>query len=196
MSLGSAASLPGTMPQAPLSLPPTVRSVRPITIAPQSSGASPTRRVPLQKVADEPPRGRVLVVEDEAATALALQWLLLDLGYRPIGPAGSAAEAERLLDRTPAHWPITCALLDVGNADVARIAERLVARGAPVVWAVPQGVSNLPPSVALDAPTLQLPTDRDALLAAISTAIRQAGRPRLYVTPPPQQVWPRVFPQL
>jgi hypothetical protein len=184
------------MPQAPLSLPPTVRSVRPVSIVPEPSGALPARRMPPQESAEEPPRGRVMILEDDAVAALSLQRLLLEAGYRPVGPACEANEAERLLDRTPTHWPITCALLNVGIAGADRIAERLVARGAPVVWTVPRGFTAFHPNAAPDAPTLDLPSGRDALLDAMTTAVRRLARPRVYVTPPPQAAWPRVFPQL
>jgi len=150
----------------------------------------------LQKAAEDPPHGRVLLVEDQAATALQLQQLLSELRYRVAGPASSLSEVERLLERTPMHWPIQCALLDVRCADAASIAERLRARGAPVVWMVPHDVSAWVPAAAVDAPILHVPTERDALLAAIRTAGRQQPRPLCYPKAPPQEVWPRVFPQL
>ena len=68
MSLGSAASLPGTMPQAPLFPTPVTRRA---TVVPHNWGdAAAPRMAPLQKAAENPPRGYVLLAEgDHSATS-------------------------------------------------------------------------------------------------------------------------------
>jgi hypothetical protein len=193
MSLGSAASLPGSMPQAPLSPPRTIEGVRAFNVSAQVSGfRPPPRSMPLQKSAEDPPLGRILVVEDRAADALELQQVLKDLGYRVIGPAGSALEAERLVQRRR-EWPLRCALLDAACPGLGPIGQGLRARGTPIVWVLPSDLS-LP--VPFAAPIVRLPALQSELLAAITIAGREAPPPSCYVTPPPQEAWPRVFPQL
>jgi CheY-like chemotaxis protein len=138
----------------------------------------------------------VLVVEPDATTALALQKLLRELNYRVVGPAESAAEATRLLDRIPEHWPIDCALLDLQCADATGLAARLRSRDAPLVWIARGGLQRDLPTVPWPAPVLRMPTDRATLLAAIRGDARPIGSTVPYVTAPPQEAWPRVFPQL
>lgn len=193
MSLGSAASLPGPVPQAPLSPPRTLQDVRAFNVIAQASGLRPPpRSMPLQKSAEDPPLGRILLVEDRAADALELQQLLKDLGYRIVGPAGSALEAECLVQRSRG-WPLRCALLDAACPGLGPVGQRLRARGIPIVWVMPNDIS-LP--VPFAAPIVRLPALRNELLAAIMIAGREAPPPSCYVTPPPQEAWPRVFPQL
>jgi hypothetical protein len=47
-----------------------------------------------------------------------------------------------------------------------------------------------------DEPVVRLPVGRQELHEAIERASRKVAGRRLYATPPPQTVWPRVFPQL
>ena len=186
MSFGSAASLPGSVPQVPLSPPRPVPGVRALNMITKASAVSPLRS------AEEPPRGRVLLVEDRPADALELQRLLVDLGYRVLGPAGCALEAERLLDRTK-QWPLKCAVLGAACPTIGTVARRLRARGVPVIWAMP---SNLSIPLPFPAPIVRLPANRADLLAALAAAGRDGPLPGCYVTPPPQEAWPREFPQL
>jgi CheY-like chemotaxis protein len=196
MSLGSAASLAGRVPQAPLSPARTGLSVRPFPVFPQSSGASPPpRRLPLQ-AGEEPPRGRILVVEKDVSAALALQKLLRDLGYRVIGPAGSALEASQLMERTPVQWPIDCALLSARLEDAAHVAYTLRGRGIPIAWVVPRGASTPVIPATADEPVLRMPIDRDTLFSTVDRVLGRFGRSSSYPKPPPQEAWPRIFPQL
>jgi DNA-binding response OmpR family regulator len=59
-------------------------------------------------LADEAPWGNILVHQPDAAEALELQRLLRTAGYRMIGPAGTAADAERFLTRNA----VDCAIID------------------------------------------------------------------------------------
>lgn len=194
MSDGSAASLHGRVPQGLLSPSPTVRS-RPFVLFPQSAGAlSPPRHLPLQ-AAGEPPRGRVLIVDEDAPTSLMLQKLLQELGYRVVGPAEGPADATALVERGPSHWPIDCALVSGKVVDAAHAADQLRRRDVPVVWTMPYGVDA--PSYLLSGdPIVRTPTDGETLFIAIKRAIQGPDTPSIYATPPPQEAWPRVFPQL
>jgi hypothetical protein len=124
-----------------------------------------------------------------------LQKLLLELGYRVVGPAASAAEATQLVERKPWHWPIACALVGACAADAVHAANRLRGRDIPVVWTLPRGLVGrglIPPH----DPAVQTPTDAATLSRNIRRAVEGPETPSIYATPPPQEAWPRVFPQL
>jgi len=72
---------------------------------------------------------RILVVEDEALIAMALEDILLDLGCTVVGPAASVDAALQLVD-----GPLDGALLDVNvkGTLIYPVAEKLAARGVPV----------------------------------------------------------------
>jgi len=52
-------------------------------------------------LAEDPPRGRILVVTNEARLALDVQRILRNAGYRAVGPAASADEVDRLTGHRP-----------------------------------------------------------------------------------------------
>ena len=192
MPIGSAASLPGTLPQAPLPLPPMTRRTRP-RLVPQSTGATaPPRIFPLVRLAEDPPRGRILVVAENAATALELQRLLQDCGYLVIGPAVCTDEAEALVERRRGR-PISCAIIDPDIPGSSAFADRLAALNVPLIW-LASSRGRL--TAHQDAPLLTPPFDRNGLRKALEEATRQVMGRRWYAKPPPQAVWPRVFPQL
>jgi hypothetical protein len=191
MSVGSAASL--RLPQVPLSpLVPTRQSVS----VPEIPGATaPPRLLSLHKAAD-PPRGRVLVASQTPTAALEVQRLLCGLGYRVVGPAGSPDEAKRLLDRCARRGGrVDCALVEWDLPDAAFLAGQLADEEIPFLWLAPD-IAAVPPPGYANTPVLRPPFDGRALLAAVDEARRQAAGNRLYSLPPPQPVWPRVFPQL
>lgn len=194
MPAGSAASLP--LPQAPLSPSSFARRPR-FTLLPQQSGPPAlARMLPVQRAADDPPRARILIAWNDSEAALRLQGLLRELDYAVVGPAGSREEVGRLIaGPVTARRPVDCALVHVGLPEAAAIADRLAEETVPLVWLVPDCDAVLPPAHAY-SPILDRPFDRAALVAAIDEAARrQAGR-RLYLVPPPQAAWPRLFPQL
>jgi CheY-like chemotaxis protein len=86
---------------------------------------------------------RVLVVEDEFLMAEELRDALEDVGARVLGPAPSVEAALALLDGTPA---IDAAILDVklGGECSFAVADALVARGVPFVFATGYDASALP----------------------------------------------------
>jgi len=71
--------------------------------------AFPPVWAPAVLATDDAPRGKVLVVEDEALVALDLQRVLCDAGFRTVGPATTLADIQRLIDR----GAIDCAILDL-----------------------------------------------------------------------------------
>ena len=193
MTIASAASVPGLVPAAPL---PSSRSLsRPagpsIAPAPKGQGAPP-RRAPLWLEAQDPPVGRILVVEDEAVIALDLQRILREAGYRVIGPAASVAEAERLLRR----GRVDCAVLDIepnGQMPFA-VADRLAERDIPFIFVTGRSGLDLPDRHG-GRPTIARPCTRNRLLAAVEQAM-SGSMPTWYTVAPDRVSWPRVFPQL
>jgi len=187
---GSAASLFRPLPQAPLS--PFART-RTGLVQPFPGSAAPPRRGAQPKTAEDFPGGHVLLVEDDAVAALEVQRLLRDWGYRIVGPVASADEAQRLIDR--GSRPIVCALLGACIPGAAAIADSLAGRNIPVVW-IASGASDAFAWDRRDEPVVRPPFDRHDLRGAIERSVRTVRRHRPYVVPPPQSVWPRVFPQL
>jgi CheY-like chemotaxis protein len=198
MTIGSAASLAGTLPRAPLSPVHCFRQRRRPAARPYPVGAGvPPLRLPRAGLADDPPRGRVLVVEDDALVALDLQCLLREAGYRVVGPAATIEEAERLI----ARGSIDGAVLDVqvqGLVPVA-FADSLADRGIPFIWLTDAPCDRLPEAhadVASVAKSCAAAQFIDALERAMSRGADHQGKQSWYPVPPPQPVWPRVFPQL
>jgi CheY-like chemotaxis protein len=85
----------------------------------------------------------VLVVEDDAFTAHTLCIALHDCGATTIGPAANVAEGLELIARSPV---IDAALLDVnlGRELVYPVAEALVRRRVPFIFATAQAVYDMP----------------------------------------------------
>ncbi len=194
MPTGSAVSLP--LPQGALS-PSSFARRAPLRVPPQVSGLRPLARpLPLPVAADDPPHERILVAWDDSEAALRLQRLLRELGYRVVGPAASRDEAERLIaGPLRPRPPLDCALVHVGLPEAAGLVDRLANDAVPLVWLVPDRDAVLP-AVHADVPILDRPFDRAALVAAIEEAQTRHPARRFYPVPPPQPVWPRVFPQL
>jgi DNA-binding NtrC family response regulator len=85
----------------------------------------------------------ILIVEDEPYIALDLAFAIEDAGGRPVGPAGSVAEALSLLETSE----VAAAILDVNlpDGDISPVVERLASRGCPVIL---QTGIGLPPGLA------------------------------------------------
>jgi len=157
----------------------------------------PQRHFPLTVLADDPPRGSILLVSDQASLALEVQRILREAGYRTVGPAGSAQEATRLIERRS----IDGAVVDSGFADIGTIERRLVQEGIPFVR-VGTGLTVKAMEAFAPAPGDALSVSRSAmgmeLIEAIERVLssRRAARSNFYPVPPPQEAWPRIFPQL
>jgi DNA-binding response OmpR family regulator len=154
------------------------------------------RQLPGTVLADDPPRGRILVATDQAPLALEVQRVLRDAGYRVVGPAASVAEAERLTGRGPLDGAIVDLQLADGNATV--VADWLADSGIPFVWLTDALLDAIPGRHAF-APAVTKPFRGEGLIKALEGALSAEQRPgsdSFYPVPPPQKVWPRVFPQL
>jgi CheY-like chemotaxis protein len=115
-----------------------------------------------------PPKGKVLVVVDDAIVALDLQRLLRDAGYRVVGPATTVADIQRMIQRDD----IDCAILDL---DVDRraplpIADLLAFADVPFVY-LTTGVFGAVPWRHRHRPVVEKPFTREILIAAIEKAM-------------------------
>jgi CheY-like chemotaxis protein len=105
----------------------------------------------------EPPRRRILIVEDEMLIAMLVEQMADDLGYDVVGPALTVDEALSLIDKET----IDCAVLDMNlgqGISSAPVAESLRARGVPFLFASGYGangtVENLSAAPVLNKPFL------------------------------------------
>src|SRR5207244_2764082 len=116
---------------------------------------------------------RVFVVEDEGAVLLLVEDILAEMGCEVTASAGRLAEATELAGRVAAD----VAVLDVNPAGepVYPVAETLVARQVPVVFATGYGLSGVPESWR-EWPVLHKPYRKDDLAVAIAGALGKAGR--------------------
>ena len=142
------------------------------------------------------PRGRVLVAVEDVILTFDLQRLLREAGYCLVGPAASATEIQRMIQR----GDIDCAILDL---DVDRraplpIADLLAFADVPFVY-LTTGVFGPVPPRHRQRPVVEKPMSRDALLAAVGTAVatsREATN-RIRETAGAGVVpWERVYPPI
>ncbi|UYN94686.1 MAG: hypothetical protein KIT25_22110 [Enhydrobacter sp.] len=196
MTTGSAASLPGPAPEVPLPPFHSFRRNGRLSVVPRVAAAGAPERQRFQPaLADEPPRGRVLIVTDDAPLALDIQRILRGAGYLAVGPAASVADLERFVRRGPLDAAVLDADLAGGGAIVA---DRLSEGGVPVVWLTGASRDAIPRHHVF-APAIAKPVTGDELVATIERAIAAGSRPQRpgwYPVPPPTPLWPRVFPQL
>ena len=109
---------------------------------------------------------RVLVLEDEYYLADDIRRSLEAAGATVLGPAASLSGGLKLIDgndRLP-----DCAVLDVNlrGTPAYELAELLIARGIPFVFATGYDEARLPPAFR-DVPKLVKPYELSALLAAL-----------------------------
>lgn len=123
---------------------------------------------------------RILIVEDEMLVAIEMEAILIDHGFECAGIAPDLESASTLIDD-----PLDLALVDLNLRDGLtgpQIAERLSARGVPVIF-VTANPAQLGSGVAGTIGVITKPTDEATLLSAVHYALaRRAGEA---VSPPP-----------
>lgn len=117
-----------------------------------------------------PPSGHsILVVEDEAITALAVAQMLEQAGFTVIGPAARVGEAIDLLRATVPD----VAMLDLNlfGSSAYPIAEALRSRGIPFLFCT--GYRDLDPAAGImdDVPVLSKPVSAGKLIGALTKLI-------------------------
>lgn len=118
------------------------------------------------------PTLRILIVEDDAAVASLLAGMLGDLGHQVVA-------IERSRDAALATASVVkadLAILDInlGGRPAFPIADRLLARGIPVVFATGYGILELTGKYET-APLLKKPFDEAGLAATLSRFRRAAA---------------------
>jgi CheY-like chemotaxis protein len=142
------------------------------------------------------PRGKVLMVVDDAIVALDLQRLLRDAGWHVVGPTTAPAEVQRLIQR----GDIACAILDL---DIERraplpIADLLAFADVPFVYLTTGVLGPVPPRHR-KRPVVEKPYTREILIAAIEKA---TARPREVANDDRWPIggsvvpWTRIYPPL
>jgi DNA-binding response OmpR family regulator len=111
-----------------------------------------------------PKRQRILIVEDEPLIALALEAMLLELGFDVAGSAAQVSGALELIGREQ----IDGAILDVnlGSQRIDPVADILAARACPFFFTTGYSISGLPARHAGRA-VLQKPFGLEQLLAVL-----------------------------
>jgi CheY-like chemotaxis protein len=119
---------------------------------------------------------RVLVVEDEAIVAMAVENDLLAAGAEVVGPVGSIGEALRLIEVAAADGGLSAAVLDIKLADeaVSPVADALAERRVPFLFATGYGGNCVMDGHAA-APVLHKPFDPHDLIVAVA-ALAATGR--------------------
>ena len=127
-------------------------------------------------IAERPPHGPlVLVVEDEFLLAMDLELMLKQHGVRVLGPAGSVADALRLLEGERPD----AALLDVslGVEMVMPVAGRLRAMDVPFVLVSAYDRAELTAVELAGAPNLGKPTNERQVLNALAALLSEEDLP-------------------
>lgn len=111
---------------------------------------------------------RVLVVEDEALIAMALEDILLDLGCEVVGPASTVEAALALA----ASEQLDGALLDINVRGklIYPVAERLIDRNVPVVLCSGYALTSAIPAPFNDLPQIAKPYNPAMVRTAIHAA--------------------------
>jgi two-component SAPR family response regulator len=117
---------------------------------------------------------RILVVEDEALIAVMVEDMLVEMGGEVVGPAATIDDALALAQREI----LDVAVLDVNvrGRRIDPVAEALMARGVPVLFATGYGEVRLAsgaPVTVIDKPYTQ-----DKLSRGIAAAMKAADPSR------------------
>ena len=114
------------------------------------------------------PAKRILVVEDELIIRMLLEDMLGELGYTV---AAEAARIEEALDAAKnADFDIAILDVNLNGQPISPVADALVARGMPFVFATGYGERGLPEPYR-DRPTLKKPFQMDGLKQMLQTAL-------------------------
>jgi len=115
----------------------------------------------------------ILIVEDNVYLALDLSLAVEEANGRVVGPAGTVAEALRLLEE---EGHIAAAVLDarLADLDVTPVVIALAKKGVPYVihsgTGLPAGIAELHP----DCPVLVKPLHSDVILACLRDEMKRS----------------------
>ncbi len=118
--------------------------------------------------AQPPAAKRVLVVEDELMIRMLLEDMLAELGYTVAAEAGRIEEA--LQAAKTADFDLAILDVNLDGEPVLPVADALVARGMPFVFATGYGERGLPGPYR-DRPMLKKPFQMEGLKQMLQTAL-------------------------
>src|ERR1700747_3338883 len=114
------------------------------------------------------PAKRILVVEDELMIRMLLEDMLGELGYTV---AAEAARIEEALEAAKnADFDIAILYVNLNGQPISPVADALVARGMPFVFATGYGERGLPEPYR-DRPMLKKPFQMDGLKEMLQNAL-------------------------
>lgn len=128
------------------------------------------------RVTTDFPKGKVLLIVDDAIVALDLQRLLKGAGYRVVGPATHVADIQRMIE----GGDLNCAILDLAVDRRARlpVADLLAFADVPFVY-LTTGVFGDVRWRHRNRPKVEKPLVGKVLLDAVEKAMRKRGQPLL-----------------
>lgn len=128
---------------------------------------------PVDAQGDAPGGRLILIVEDEAITALAMAKVLREAGYRPLGPVGRVDDA---LDLLRTARPDAAVLdLNLFGRSSQPVAEALRDMRVPFVICSGYGEGGPTLAAANDAPRLAKPVSGERLVGAVAQVMRAGG---------------------
>src|SRR6267142_29376 len=123
---------------------------------------------PSPQIASAPQAKRILVVEDELMIRMLLEDMLGELGYTVAAEAGRIEEA--LQAAKTADFDLAILDVNLDGEPVLPVADALVARGTPFVFATGYGERGLPEAYR-DRPTLKKPFQMEGLRQMLQSAL-------------------------
>ncbi len=115
---------------------------------------------------------RVLIVEDELMIRMLLDGMLTDLGYTVVAEAGRVDEALAVAQK--AEFDVAILDVNLNGQPITPVAEALVRRGLPFVFATGYGQRGVPDAFRNNV-TLQKPFQMEALERAIEAVVPKAA---------------------
>ena len=134
----------------------------------ETDKTSPSTRRPDTAGGGTLPRDtRIMLLEDQMLIAMDVEGILADSGFTSVSTVNSAAEALKLIRRSPP----AVAILDInlGDGTSLEVAEMLSGLGTPFMFATGYGDGGIIPEQLAHVPVIRKPYEAKALVATLET---------------------------